>query len=263
MKIKQNGDFNFGYNSITEIDGKHSDMMMDYGVLKLAKGDTYSDDSNLEKVFLLIYGEIEVSFNGETYKAKRESFLDDNIFGVNLSKEVEVKILGVSEDSEIAVIRTENENKFTSTVRTPEKCVREVRGEGFMNEAGTRIVRTMLDKKLAPESNLMIGEDVHYPGKWSGFPSHSHPQPEIYFYKFYPEQGFGLLKLGEEGVMMEHNDTIKIHPNLVHPQVSAPGYAMYYIWIIRHLDGNPYIKPTFEEKHLWVEKPGAKYWPEI
>lgn len=50
---------------------------------------------------------------------------------------------------------------------------------------------------------------------------------------------------------------------LVHPQVSAPGYAMYYIWVIHHLEGNPYIKPDFEEQHLWVEQPGAKYWPDI
>lgn len=49
----------------------------------------------------------------------------------------------------------------------------------------------------------------------------------------------------------------------MHPQVSAPGYAMYYIWVIRHLKGNPYIKPDFEEQHLWVEQPGAKYWSDI
>ena len=48
----------------------------------------------------------------------------------------------------------------------------------------------------------------------------------------------------------------------VHPQVAAPGYAMYYIWVIRHLEGNPYIKPDFEAQHLWVEQPGAKYWPD-
>ncbi len=112
-----------------------------------------------------------------------------------------------------------------------------------MNEPGTRIVKTLLDHALAPESNIMLGEDVHYPGKWAGFPSHSHPQPEIYFYKFQPENGFGLLKLGDEGVLLEHNDTVTIAPDLVHPQVAAPGYAMYFLWIIRHLDGNPYIRP--------------------
>ncbi|MGN1008127.1 MAG: 5-deoxy-glucuronate isomerase, partial [Butyricicoccus sp.] len=48
-----------------------------------------------------------------------------------------------------------------------------------------------------------------------------------------------------------------------HPQVAAPGYAMYYLWIIRHLEGNPYLGPDFDPQYLWVEQPGAKYWPDI
>lgn len=263
MRLKQNGPFKVGYNSITEINGKHSDMLMDYGVLKLAKSTLYKDNADLERVILLMYGEIEVSFNGETYIAKRKSFLDDDFWVLDLPKGIEVEIKGICDDSEIAFVRTENNTDFKPTIRTKENSVIEIRGKGFMNEAGTRIVKTFMDKKLAAESNIMIGEDIHYPGKWSGFPSHSHNQPEIYFYKFYPENGFGLLKLGDEGILMEHNDTVKIMPNKVHPQVTAPGYAMYYVWIIRHLEGNPYIRPNFEEQHLWVEQPGAKYWPEI
>lgn len=80
MRLKQNGPFKVGYNSITEINGKHSDMLMDYGVLKLAKSTLYKDNADLERVILLMYGEIEVSFNGETYIAKRKSFLDDDFW---------------------------------------------------------------------------------------------------------------------------------------------------------------------------------------
>ena len=263
MRIQQKKPFEIGYNSITEIDGKHSEMLMDFGILKLDDQLQYSDSMMLERVILLIYGEIEVTFDGKAYHAKRDSFLDDDFWCVNIPEGMEVKIKGISDDSEVAIVKAENHNQFIPTVRTKKNSVIETRGQGYMNEAGTRIVKTMADHKLAPESTIMIGEDVHYPGKWSGFPSHSHEQPEIYFYKFYPENGFGLLKLGDEGVLLEHNDTITIDPDLVHPQVAAPGYAMYYIWIIRHLEGNPYLGPTFEEEHLWVEKPGAKYWPDI
>lgn len=263
MRIQQKTPFEIGYNSIAEIDGKFSEMLMDFGILKMDPTTVHKDDAMLERVILLIYGEIEVSFDGSTYLAKRESFLDDDFWCVNIPEGMEVTIKGVGADSEVCFVRAENHTKFKPTVRTKQNSVIETRGEGFMNEAGTRIVKTMTDHRLAPESMIMIGEDVHYPGKWSGFPSHSHEQPEIYFYKFYPENGFGLLKLGDEGVLLEHNDTITIDPNLVHPQVCAPGYAMYYIWCIRHLENNPYLGPTFEEEHLWVEKPGAKYWPDI
>lgn len=262
MKITQKQDFAPGYTEITALDGVHSEMLMDFGILRLTEGMTFSDDKPLERAFVLMYGEIEVTFNGKTVKGSRPTYTDDTIWCVNLPKNVAAEIRGVSADSQIIVVRTENDTDFEPAVRCGDQIVEEVRGKGYMNEAGTRIVRTAQDKKLTPASNLMFGEDMHYPGKWSGFPSHSHAQPEIYFYKFFPENGFGLLRLGDDGVVLEHNDTVLIHPNLVHPQVAAPGYAMYYFWVIRHLEGNPYLSPDFEEQHLWAEQPGATYWPE-
>ena len=255
MRLHQKEPFTAGYQSITELDGKHSEMLMDFGILKLTAGMEFTDEKPLERVFVLLYGEIEVEFGGKTVKGVRPTYTDDTIWSVNLPKNVPVKLRGVAEDSEVAVIRTENERDFTPVIRAGSDVVEEVRGKGFMNEAGTRIVRTAQDVKLSPESNIMFG-------KWSGFPSHSHAQPEIYFYKFYPKNGFGLLRLGDEGVLLEHNDTVLIEPNKVHPQVAAPGYAMYYLWVIRHLEGNPYIKPDFDPQYLWVEQPGAKYWPD-
>jgi 5-deoxy-glucuronate isomerase len=263
MRIKQNGNFQHGYNSITSLDGAYKEMMMDYGVLKLNEGLGYNDTAQLEKVYLLMYGHVNVECAGKNYEIVRESFLDDDFWIIDVPENETIKVTGIGSDSEIAVIRTENHKKFQPKIHDKDNSIIETRGKGFMNETGTRIVKTFMDFSLTPESNLMIGEDIHYPGKWAGFPSHSHDQPEIYFYKFYPGNGFGLLKLGDEGVLLEHNDTVTIAPGLVHPQVSAPGYAMYFLWIIRHLDGNPYICPDFEEQHLWVEQPGAKYWPDI
>ena len=262
MRLHQPKEFAVGYTSITELNGKHSDMMMDFGILKMTPDMVFTDDQPLERVFVLLYGEVELEYNGQTVHAKRETYTNDTIWSINLPKNVSITLRGVAQDSEIAVIRTENEREFTPAIRAGDDIVTEVRGKGCMNEAGTRIVRTAQDVRLSPESNIMFGEDMHYPGKWSGFPSHSHAQPEIYFYKFYPDNGFGLLRLGDEGVLLEHNDAVLIEPNKVHPQVAAPGYAMYYLWVIRHLDGNPYIKPDFEPQHLWVEQPGAKYWPD-
>lgn len=262
MRIRQKEPFKPGYNSITMLDGEHSDMMMDFGILKLTDGMMFSDSVNLERVFILLSGSMEIRWNGESEQASRDSVLDDQLWCLNVPQGICVEIEGVGEDTEIAIVRTQNSRNFEPAVRCGDKVITEIRGEGSMNGAGTRIVRTAQDVRLSPESNIMFGEDVHYPGKWAGFPSHHHEQPEIYFYKLYPENGFGLMKLGDEAVLLENNDTVKIAPNLVHPQVAAPGYAMYFLWIIRHLDGNPYVKPTFEPEHLWVEAPGAKYWPE-
>lgn len=172
-------------------------------------------------------------------------------------------VTGIARRSELAVISTENELAFPPYIYTRENTTQEVRGQDTMEDCGRRIVRTSMDKQITPHSNIMFGEDVHFPGRWAGFPSHSHDQPEVYFYKFAPQDGFGLLRIGDEGELIEHNDTITIDPNLVHPQVAAPGYAMYFLWVIRHLQDNPYLGPDFDERYLWTEKPGASYWPDI
>ncbi|WP_105619732.1 5-deoxy-glucuronate isomerase [Vallitalea okinawensis] len=264
MKLKQPNDFSNGTNKIVDITGPFRDYLMDFEILKLNAGDTYTNDQPLERAYLIIYGGIQVTFNGQTETMYRENYYDHNPVTLQLAPNTSVDITCTTDNTEIAIFKTENPDMTHNVLRRAEDTVVEERGKGFMNEAGTRITRTIIDKSIDPLSNLMLGEDMHYPGKWAGFPSHHHEQPEIYFYKFHPvnKKGFGLLKLGDDAVLLEENDTVLIPPNMDHPQVAAPGYAMYFIFAIRHLEGNPYIKPTFVEEHLWVEQPDAKLWPD-
>ena len=37
---------------------------------------------------------------------------------------------------------------------------------------------------------------------------------------------------------------------------------MYYLWVIRHLDDEPYITPTFVPEHKWVTDKDAIFFPE-
>ncbi len=233
---------------------------MDFAMLKLEAGQEYECTLDQERAFLLIYGNVTFEWNGQAETVDRPTFYDDDPFTLHVPAGVEVKITGVSTDSELTVHQTENEKQFKAKLLKPADCRIERRGAGVMQGTGERLVRTIIDYGMNPDSNLMLGEDMHYPGRWAGFPSHHHEQPEIYYYKFFPEQGFGLMKLGDEGVLMEQNDTVLIPPNFDHPQVAAPGYGMYFLWVIRHLEGNPYIRPTFVEEHVWAEQPDAKIW---
>ena len=63
----------------------------------------------------------------------------------------------------------------------------------------------------------------------------------------------GVLKVRD-------GDTVIIPPGLDHAQVSAPGYGMYYLWMIRHLPGNPYTGFTFAEEHRWTLDPAQQGW---
>ena len=60
-----------------------------------------------------------------------------------------------------------------------------------------------------------------------------------------------------------NNSTVLILNEETHPQTTAPGYAMWYLWVIRHLDGNPYITPYFLPEHRWVTDPASEalMWP--
>ncbi|MCH3965801.1 MAG: 5-deoxy-glucuronate isomerase [Clostridium sp.] len=263
LKIRQNEQFKLGYNSIIKIDEIEDNALVDFGVLRLGKNqaEIFKEDKK-EMAFLLIQGEIIFELEGNKKTVKRTNCFDEEPWVLHVSKGVNVIITGACDNSEVGVIMTYNNKVFKSKLYTQEDCKPEIRGKGTMNECSTRIVRTAFDIANAPYSNLVLGEVVNFPGKWSSFPPHYHPQPEIYFYKFTPEGGYGFSQLGENVNIVRENDTVKILNQRRHPQVAAPGYAMYYIWIIRNLDGNPYRGPVFNKEYEWTNDKNARIWPE-
>ncbi len=262
MIIKQRQPFSEGYNSITELGGKSAEMLMDFGILKLDAGDSEANQDAKERAYLLITGEVVFKWLDKEVSAKRENCFDQEPWCLHVPTGVGIRITALSNGTELAVMKTENEKSFEARLFTPEECRSEQRGKGTMKETSTRTVRTIFDITNAEDSKLVLGEVIDHPGKWSSYPPHHHPQPEIYFYKFLPQNGFGYAELGEEVYKVRSNDTIKILEGMTHPQATAPGYAMYYLWVIRHLENNPYIQPTFVPEHLWVTKEDAKIWPD-
>lgn len=260
-RIHQPGPWVRGINKVVDINGPHRDYLMDFEILNMKTGDTYKNSESYERVYLLINGKLELKFEDRVEIIDRPNYYDHLPYALQLAPDTEV-IITCLEDAEVSIWKTENDIIKHNILRTPKDVRVERRGVGVMDEAGARTVRTIIDKSIDESSNFVIGEDMHYPGKWSGFPSHWHPQPEIYFYKFHPaeKEGFGLIRLGDDAKLIQENDTILIEPGLVHPQVGAPAYAMYYIWTIRHLEGNPYIKPVFLEEYDWCEKSDAVMW---
>jgi 5-deoxy-glucuronate isomerase len=97
-----------------------------------------------------------------------------------------------------------------------------------------------------------VGEVVSLPGRWSSYPPHHHAQPEIYYYRFDPPQGYGHAELGDEVFKVHQHDLLRITAGNDHAQAAAPGYHMYYLWAIRHLDGNPYTGFEYTETHKWT-----------
>ncbi len=254
---------------------------------------------NDERAFLLARGTVEFTWKlegssqpggnnaqGEAHlgraTASRSNLFDESpaVLSVPAGVEVEIRALpdngnrhgdgadssdggdgnGAKGGAELYVMATANPRYFEPRFYTPEECRSEERGKGTMNETSTRIVRTVFDDSNAPWSNLVVGEVITLPGKWSSYPPHHHPQPEIYHYRVLPGQGFGVAIIGEHPYVVTDRDTVLIRDGQDHPQVAAPGYALWYLWVVRHLDGNRYSSPIFTEAHRWVVDPNAKIW---
>ncbi len=261
MLLKNTGSFRHGYTAVTGVAGPYPEILMDFGILKLRRGAKEISRASLERAYLLMAGEVELQWEGGVSRIARSSVFDEAPSCLHLPGGAEVSVTALSEEAELAYQATENPAHFAAKFYAPANCRIEERGKGTMRETSTRIVRTVFDDSNAPHSNLMLGEVVNFPGKWSSYPPHHHPQPEIYHYRFLPEGGFGLGVIGERALVLRQNDTILIHDREVHPQVAAPGYAMYYLWVIRHLEGNRYVVPTFVPEHRWLMDPKAKIWP--
>ena len=107
---------------------------------------------------------------------------------------------------------------------------------------------------------MVLGEVVNLPGKWSSYPPHGHPQPEVYFYHFEKPHGFGAGWVNGEVHELHHNGCAIITEG-THSQVMAPGYACCYMWGIRHLPDNPWEKTRVDDPtHEWLLDPKAEYW---
>jgi 5-deoxy-glucuronate isomerase len=243
-------------------------MLMDFGVLELLPGDSWDSLSAAdEQCWLLAKGNAEISWDGEKREISRPDLFDHSPWCLSVPAGTEVKIKAGKDGAEFYYTATDNPAKFAAKLYTPEECRSEFRGEGTMRETSTRVVRTCFDDTNRSESNLVIGEVIGVPGKWSSYPPHHHPQPEIYHYRFLPEQGFGLTAIGDTPYIIRDRDTILIREGEVHPQVTAPGYAMWYLWVISHIEGSHYgpatNTPIFIEEHKWVMGDENQIWSPV
>ncbi|MCG8572454.1 MAG: 5-deoxy-glucuronate isomerase, partial [Spirochaetes bacterium] len=175
-----------------------------------------------------------------------------------------VNIKCLAPDTEICVQKIKNSTEFEPCFYSQKDVRCDEFGKGTMQETSTRQVRTVFDADSAPYSNMVMGEVINFPGKWSSYPPHDHPQPEIYHYRFDKPDGFGISIHEEDAFIIHQNDTMAISPHKVHSQVSAPGYAMYYIWLIPHLKEDRFgaNSRNFREEHHWLLDPDAKIWPD-
>ena len=239
--------FSKGLNSYLTLDNQ---TMMSFDVLILEEHDTYTiETNNQETAVLLIQGSTTCTFHNEAYVAERKNWIKENPVVFHLSKEEHLHIKS-NTPSRFAIIKTNNSESFPSKIYNRKDIQTEHRGKDILQGTCYRHVRLAFDQTIThPNANLVLGEVLNFPGCWSSYPPHHHPQPEIYYYEFDPHQGYGHGELGEQVYKIKDKDLLMITDNRDHSQTAAPGYHLYYIWAIRHLENNPYKGFTFTKPH--------------
>ena len=261
--IRHKEPFHVGYNPVAVVGEQKNDTQMEFGIVKMAAGqkETFSC-ADKEKAYLLITGDIIIEWQDKEERLTRGSFLDENSICLHVPKAVSVSITSLA-DAELAVFAAANQTDFEPVLYSGNDCTVNKFGDGVLNNTSLREVRTVFDNDNAPYSNMVLGEVINYPGRWSSYPPHHHSQPEVYHYRFFPARGFGISEIGDNVYKVFDQDTAVIPGGLTHMQASAPGYAMYYIWAIPHLKGNRWNKDrVFLDRDKWMLEPDAKIWPD-
>lgn len=238
-------------------------MLLDFGILKLEPGSQETFQAGRERAWLLIEGTVTFRWHDRVETVTRNSCFDEAPYALHVAKDC-VVTLKTDHGCEIGVQQVDNNLVFASKLYTPNDIRTDVFGSGTLDETSIRSVRTVFDGEINPRSNMVLGEVINHPGKWSSYPPHDHPQPEIYHYRFLPSQGFGVSILEDKAHVVKNGDTSLIHPNKTHSQGAAPGYAMYYIWMIPHLPNDRWLPSTryYRDEHTWLLDADATIWPD-
>ena len=224
---------------------------MDFDILIINENETYSiKEETKEVAVIVIVGAGTMEFQTSKVLFDRRNWIDNDPTVVHMGPGESVK-LTASSQTRIAIVKTENKEKFKGKVYSPDNIDTEHRGKDQLDDTCYRLVRLAFDNTISPkEAKLVIGEVLNFPGKWSSYPPHHHSQPELYYYELSPAWGYGHGELGDDVYKIKNGDVLAITDNKTHSQTSAPGFHMYYLWAIRHgdkkrYDGFTYIK-SFE-----------------
>jgi 5-deoxy-glucuronate isomerase len=250
-----------GYTALVK-PGKDGIEILELGILRLPAGRTYRSASEEQEVCIVFLGGLANATVGEA------SFLSigsrANVFAgrataLHIPPGLKFKVEAVGA-LEAAIARAPSDLPGEPRLIGPEKVKVNVRGKDTFE----RQVHDIIDFNF-PSKRLLVGETFNQPGKWSSYPPHKHDRmappeetrmEEVYFFKINPPQGFGFQRVYsperdfDQAYVIRDNCLTKL-PFGYHPTAAAPGYSLYYLWV---LAGEPRNYTLYEDPdHRWVK----------
>ena len=164
---------------------------------------------------------------------------------------------------EIGVCKVKARKKYEAFVIDANDVTTEHRGKLNWQRDVNDIITSKYEGKV---DRIVLGETYSMPGQWSSYPSHKHDtdnlpfevnMEEIYHFKVNPGQGFGIQVMYSddmslrESYIIKNGDSVAIK-NGYHPVAAAPGYQVYYLWVMAGADTRQ-LTPCDDPNHAWVK----------
>ena len=243
-----------GEKILTTYDNEYADMLMDIRVYRMKAGEARTFSRAGEEIaVLLLSGEITFRWEGNEKTVSRRDVFTEGPWALHVSTGTAIVVEAVR-PAMILMQCTHNDNIFAARLYAPEDAPWGYSSVGKFGNVAKRRVNTIFDHDIQPASNMVLGEVLNDRGNWSGYLPHRHPQPETYYFMFDRPEGFGASFVGDQVFKSVDGSFSAIPGGALHPQAVAPGFQMYTCWMIRHLDGNPWLQTDRceDERYTWL-----------
>ncbi len=235
---------------------------IEFAFLSLEKGHSYEEETGDKEVGLIILsGKCSIEAGDQEWKSvgERADVFSGRASGVYVPCRSRYRV-SAEDKVEVAVCKAPSKLVCPPRLIKPE----EVKAKSVGKDNWRRDVYDIIDLSVKAE-RLVIGETINPPGNWSSAPPHKHDvdnlpqesdQEELYFFRVSPPQGFGMQRIYsddgslDEAYVLENNDTVAI-PEGYHPVAAAPGYRLYYLWILA--GEKRILQPKDDPRHAWIK----------
>lgn len=246
-----------GEKILTTYDNEYRAMGMDIRVYRMQAGEVrcfFKEEE--ETAILLLKGEADFRWEENTGRASRKDVFTEGPWCLHGSCRTKLTIEAVQEGTEVLVQSAKNSKNFPARLYAPQDApwAYAASSRGKFGNVANRQVNTIFDHEIQPASNMVLGEVLNDAGNWSGYLPHRHPQPETYYFLFDRPEGFGASFVGDQVFKSTDGSFSAIPGGELHPQAAAPGFRMYTCWMIRHLEGNPWLQTDRceDERYIWL-----------
>lgn len=234
---------------------------LSFGMIALEAGQKYNlPAADQETALVLLKGEAALAGSGLERQVigPRADLFNDKPWTVMVPAQGTLEIEATA-DCELALCQAPSTRPGPALVIPPDK-VKEV----SLGKPGFQRRALMMVTEEVPADYLFIGEAIVPPANWASFPPHRHDfddlphevdMEEIYYFRFDRPQGFGIQKIYTDDRSIDETYTVQDHhtvliPEGYHPVATAPGYSMYYLWIMAGKDRRFLSRP--DPDHRWV-----------